>query len=56
MSESARARFYAEQARKAAEGASWKSETRELVWTYRRAIKAHRNANLFRMIRYAFLD
>jgi glycosyltransferase involved in cell wall biosynthesis len=56
LSEPARARFYAEQARKAAEGASWRSETRELVWSYRRAIKAHRNANLFRMIRYAWLD
>ena len=56
LSEPGRARFYAEQARKAAEGASWRSETRELVWAYRRAIKAHRNANLFRMIRYAFLD
>jgi glycosyltransferase involved in cell wall biosynthesis len=50
-----RARFYGEQARKSAERSSWRSETRELVWTYRRAIKAHRNANLFRMIRYAFL-
>jgi predicted polyphosphate/ATP-dependent NAD kinase len=48
-----RARFYGEQARKAAERATWRSETRELVWSYRRAIKAHRSANLVRMIRYA---
>jgi glycosyltransferase involved in cell wall biosynthesis len=56
LSEPVRARFYGEQARKAAEGVSWRSETRELVWAYRRAIKAHRSANLFRMIRYAWLD
>jgi hypothetical protein len=35
---------------------TWKSETRELVWVYRRAIKAHRSANVFRMVRYARLD
>jgi glycosyltransferase involved in cell wall biosynthesis len=53
LSEPGRARFYGEQARKAAERATWRSETRELVWSYRRAIKAHRSANLVRMIRYA---
>jgi glycosyltransferase involved in cell wall biosynthesis len=56
LSEPGRARFYADQARKAAEAASWKLETRELVWAYRRAIKAYRSANLFRMIRYARAD
>ena len=56
LSEPGRARFHGEQARKAAEKASWRSETRKLVWAYRRAIKAHRSANLIRMIRYAWLD
>jgi glycosyltransferase involved in cell wall biosynthesis len=56
LSEPGRARFFGEQARKAAELSSWKSETRELVWVYRRAIKAHRSANVLRMIRYAWLD
>ena len=30
--------------------------TQELVWAYRRAVKAHRNANVLRMIRYAWTD
>jgi glycosyltransferase involved in cell wall biosynthesis len=56
LSEPKRARFFGEQARKAAEGLTWKLETRELVWVYRRAVKAHRSANIFRMIRYAWSD
>ena len=56
LSEPSVAHFYGEQARKSADRSSWAKETRELVWVYRRAIKAWRNANLFRMIRFAWSD
>jgi len=48
-----RARFVGEQARKSAERVSWANETRDLVWVYRRAIKAHRQGSVLRRIRHA---
>ena len=41
-----RARFLAEQGRKSAESATWKRETRDLVWAYRRAIRRARRSLL----------
>ncbi len=47
------ARHLAEQARKSAERSSWSSETRELIWTYKRAIEAYTNARVYRRVRHA---
>lgn len=54
LSQPSCARFHGEQARKSAERSSWAHETRELVWAYRRAITAWRNASLVRRIRFAW--
>jgi len=54
LSDRSRARFFAEQGRKSAESATWKSETRDLVWAYRRAIRRARRS-LLGGLRHALL-
>lgn len=54
LSDRSRARSFVEQGRKSAESATWKRETRDLVWAYRRAIKRARRS-LLGGLRHALL-
>ena len=54
LADRTRARFFAEQGRKSAESATWKRETRDLVWAYRRAIRGARRS-LLGGLRHAIL-